>query len=326
MNDSLYHNARYNCVQITVASMLKNCGCDTELLFSQAGLYYDSNSDLKQNYFLDPYYHHFVEHVHNVYGVSVVAEQFLDSRHLMQRVNELLRSGKSIGLFADAYFLDYCNLYKTTHYLHSFELSPCSTENSFEVCDHYYLHHELMSHDKLCRVVEESLNGLSLEYYTLYYISKQVSDSWTELSYVEALRNNCRVMRGDRCYIYADTEQYVGTLGLEAIAKSGEYIVHLLEQWPKDSPEMLVTHIYSSLKEVANSRHHFHVYLNKYGESQLADLYLRAHQSWMVYANLFMRATMYPEIEMTQRLQQRILSITDTEEQIITHAEGILLS
>ncbi|MFB0846520.1 hypothetical protein [Paenibacillus oleatilyticus] len=316
MNDALFHNVRYNCIHVTIAAMLRKLRYDVDLLFNQAGLYYDNRLEKNQQFFLDPYFRNVFEHIRNLFGVQIIAEHYDDLQLYLNRLEDLLFSGRTVGIFTDAFSLDYCKLYETMHFLHSFELASCG-EGLFEVHDHFYMHQEHMTRHKMAQVLEDFRKGLS-DQFTLYYIDPDSKIDTNEHRYMETLRSNYLIMTGERCYIFKDTPQYPGTIGLKAIEESGEHLMQILDRLQEDRPKTHISHVYTCLTEVANSRHNYHVYLKKFGEDHLAELYLSAHQGWMVYANLFMRATLYPGIDMKQRLRQRILAITEAEQMIVS--------
>lgn len=325
MLEAVYQNERYNCTHITIAAMLERLGIDVTLLFNQAGLYFEFQKGQSPTIVIEPYFQSFKDNIKQYFGLNVETEEYLDIDSFIHRLEELLVANQTVGVLSDVFSLDYSRLNeKRVHYLHSFEILG-KVDSNYKVADHYFSHSEKMNKFRLINILNEFQNQLSGGRLVLFFLTRDTNQFFLpEQNYIEVIKNNWNVMRGERCFLLQDTTEYPGVLGLQAIKKCGDQLLNII-RGNFDNKDFLVSHIYTSLKEVSNSRYNAHSYLNKFGELDLAKLYLTSHQSWIVYANLLMKALMYPNIDMQDRLQKRIQLLFSHEQAILENIERLIV-
>lgn len=325
MLQQTFLNEKYNCTHITLVAMLQRLGMDVTHLFNQAGLYFEYQKVNTNKIIIDPYYKSIKDNVKKHFNLNFETEEYSDMKTFILRLEDLLEAKCTVGVLVDVYSLEYSHLNdKKIHYLHSFEILDKKSDH-YMVFDHFFSHSEEMHQDRLQKILQEFQNGLSSGQLVLFYLNKenQRQSIMSRKNYIDALKTNWRIMKGERCFLLQDTINYPGFLGLEAIEECGEHLLNLIKG-EYDNKDFLVSHIYTSLKEVANSRYHVHTFLNKYDDEELSKLYLTSHQNWIVYANLLMKAFMFPKIDISERLQSRIQQLYEKEKLILENIEGRL--
>ncbi|WP_018887695.1 BtrH N-terminal domain-containing protein [Paenibacillus massiliensis] len=324
MTEQLYHNPRYNCIHVTLAAMLHKLGFDEELLFHQSGLYFLNEPDGDLPYVLDPYYRKFSDLIQCCFGVKVRTEEYMSLALCMDRIEQLITDGYPVGILVDIYSLEYSNSFNSKHYLHSIEITDY-VEGMYRIFDHYYQHQEQVPPSKLAEWLMSCQENLSEQLLLLYHIDSSSRIVGQKHDYRDSLISNYEIMKGDRIGAYVDPSLAPGLVGIAAIMPYGEMLIEDIYLPPVERNKRC-SHGYSSLKEISNSRHHCYNYLQKFGEHHLAGLYYAAHQSWMVLSNLLMRAAMYPNSQMEQRLQKRLSNIAEQEIVILNGIEREIIN
>ncbi|MBY7142470.1 hypothetical protein KFZ56_05125 [Virgibacillus sp. NKC19-3] len=327
MNERTFQNEHFNCTHITVAKMLQRRGVDESLVFNQAGLYFEFQKGLTPTIVIEPYFQNFEDSIKKNYGLFLNTEEYFNMNSYILRIEELLASNYTVGVLVDTYSLDYNFINGGDfHYLHSFEILN-KKGREFTVADYFYSHTEEMNKNSLISILRDFQDFISDGRLFLFFLKKGSKKSLTNSKedYLKTLKNNCRVMRGERCFLFENENKYPGVLGLKAIERCGQKLQTFIGD-SFDNRDALISHIYTSLKEVSNSRFHFHKYLLKFEEEELAKLYLKSHQSWIVYANLFMKALMFPDIDMNSRLQKCIDRILIEEKYTLEKMEECLIN
>jgi hypothetical protein len=311
---------RNSCLFVSFSSMLRRKQEDPELLFHQAGLYYDYLSEKNKMCIITPHYYNVVESIARLYPLQARFKEYSHIPTYLNDVSSLLSQGALVAVFVDAYELEFSSIQNRLHTPHCFEIISCG-ENSYEIQDHYYHHRGTMERSTLIKLLENSVECLdnSLK---LYWIEENTAPVIKKHDYLETIESNYLAMKGSRDRGYFTNNGIIGLNALEAILVETIYALHREE--PNKS--ILVNHLFTHIKEIANSRYNFHIYLTKFGETALADCYLQANQSWTAFANIILKASvMNDPLQIEQRLMHRAQLIRKQEEQAIEEMSRLLL-
>ncbi|SEF85612.1 BtrH N-terminal domain-containing protein [Paenibacillus sp. UNC499MF] len=305
MTFTLYKEFRLNCFYVNIAALLKRLPVeDAHLvyLFNQAGLFYCDTED-EDEFQISPYYRQLDDFVYGLFGARLHKKGSSAGSEYMRTLKEALASGRSAIIESDIFYLPYSGFYRRTHFPHALEVIG-HKEGKFEICDHYYEYHGFLDESELQAIFDASLD--SVFYKRLYVWSLKKTDGAapgeiTPEFCESVIKDNQANMQGAVTYD-CPPGSYPGLAAFEPICGK----IKSLKTIEEDSVKFkAASYLYDGFREIANSRYHHHNLLKAIGEDALAESYLEADQSWMVAANLLMRAATGNQF---QAFEERILS------------------
>ncbi|MFD7524182.1 hypothetical protein [Paenibacillus chitinolyticus] len=320
MTFTIHRDPRHNCHFVNLAAMLKREDIEISRIYTQTGLFYKDDSRTTGNstfFILSPYFRELYAHIRSRFGIIWTEKNIADTPAYVEEIRRILGQGsKSVGVTGDVFELPYCPYYQNSNALHEFEV--IGYENGeFEVCDHYYQYHGFIKEADLQGIFTRSLPSLSLESLRLYairtaadYISLSPSQEWKRI-----VAENCSAMDGRLPYEFSQPVSG-GTCGLSAFPDLRRKLNEIFTLSPQEADPVL-EHLYQQVREVGNSRYHFGTYLKRRGEQEAIRRVFEAEQSWMIAANLLIRASLTFDFA---HLGPRIIARIDQAEQAETES------
>lgn len=322
-----YHSNYHSCTNIIITAMLKRLGVNTELIWSQAGMVYWPEKDGLS--IMEPYYLPIADQLRLYHGVQWVESTAESGEILCEQVDEILRTGVTVGVIADVYELSYLPVLKgQIHDMHMLEVIRDAGEH-YEICDHYYRYVGRIAKKDLIRATN-SYRTLYQNYQELFcfYITRgeKVEQAEQDFNYYTPILMNAMVMNGDTSAIPVKER---ASYGLDTfLVFRGE-----LEQHAELVSKDWLNLMYKMIREMSYSRYHYHVFLNLCGLREVAETVLESSQQWMVLGNLVARGLLREEMRpLVPRMNIRLERIAGHEEQslgmmndwIVRHPDRVL--
>ncbi|MBV6713644.1 BtrH N-terminal domain-containing protein [Paenibacillus chitinolyticus] len=305
MTFTLYKETRLNCFYVNIAALLKRLPVeDAHLiyLFNQAGLFYRDTED-EDEFQISPYYRLLDDFVYGLFGARLHKTGSSAGDDYMRTLKETLANGKSAIIESDIFYLPYSGFYRRTHFPHALEVTGYR-EGTFEICDHYYEYHGFLEESELQAVFDASLDSAFYKRLYVWFLKKTEGPAPEELTPAfckSVIQDNLANMQGAVTYD-CPSGSYPGLAAFVPICGK----IKSLKTIEEDSVKFkTASYLYEGFREIANSRYHHHHFLKAIGEHALAESYLEADQSWMVAANLLMRAATGNQF---QAFEERILA------------------
>ncbi|MFE6796951.1 BtrH N-terminal domain-containing protein [Paenibacillus chitinolyticus] len=305
MSFTLYKETRLNCFYVNIAALLKRLPVEEGhlvYLFNQAGLFYRDTED-EDEFQISPYYRLLDDFVYGLFGARLHKEAASAGNEYMRMLKAALANGKSAIIESDIFYLPYSGFYKRTHFPHALEVIGCR-EGMFEICDHYYEYHGFLEESELQAVFDASLNSAFYKRLYVWFLVRTDGPPPEELTPAfckSVIRDNQANMTGAITYD-CPPGSYAGLAAFVPICDKIKSLKTIEEDAVKFKS---ASYLYEGFKEIANSRYHHHLFLKAIGEHPLAESYLEADQSWMVAANLLMRAATGNQFE---AFEERVLA------------------
>ncbi|AKF95958.1 BtrH N-terminal domain-containing protein [Brevibacillus laterosporus] len=308
MEFTLYQSSYHNCKNIVLTAMVKRLGFDIDHLWSQAGLSYQED---EQTFLLTPYYKSILDVLKNL-GITVLSRNFSDSESCISALREVLQQGRTIGIHTDLFELPYCMYYQDLHEMHAIEILEVEGDD-WTICDHYYRFLGKISSEVLHKAINGTIEHKLAEC-SIYFLDSELSkDIWGDFTnnVSQIVTENLKVMEGNSLFELSGSE--TNAIGLEAISLFGNKLDALVLAEDKEQLPLL-EECYDQMKEVTNSRYHFHSFLKSVHEEDFAEAVLEASQCWGVATNMVLRVFATESFEgMRERIKKRMNRVMEQE-------------
>lgn len=317
MNFTIHNDVYHNCQNVTISAMLKRLGVSLEYIWGQAGLLYKDMGKLT----IHPFYRDVVEDFSKYYGIQYFEKQIIDTDQFLSEICLLVKLGHTIGIELDVFELPYCMQYRSKHILHAVEVVDV-VDDEFVICDHYYKYHGQMNYQSIKSALLSCLKHLDKNHHNLHYfevdVSREFSHSISNL--VRVVSDNHNVMIGNPIGFLRNIKDdaYVGINAIPEIRNKTRELLMLPDQEPLRSFHFMI-------KEIANSRYHFHMFLKGFSQPFIAEEIREVCEHWTVIANLLLRGYVIGNPnEILPRVEKQFEYVVDKESKSIEQMNQLL--
>lgn len=286
LTTALYRNKHHNCLNLVISAILLRNKVRIEYLWGQAALVINEDDYID---FVTPYYTEWGNYFSQYHGIQLYEKNFLKPQEYIYEICKILKVKKSVGVEVDVYELPYCIHYKTQNNFHAIEIIGVNGDK-FEICDHYFNYHGNLTFKQFELALTSYLTNFP-ECTPIIYdfdIEKHLTKKYEHDDLIQAVKNNINIMKGNDISFFNSNKKNK-FLGVNTFPVLVERLTHIFSVPKKDSQEVLID-FYYSLKEIANSRYNFYQFLKMFSQNLIAEEYLNVANSWLVAANLLLRA------------------------------------
>ncbi|WP_134683025.1 BtrH N-terminal domain-containing protein [Brevibacillus migulae] len=322
MEFTIYHNPYHNCRNMTVSAMVKRLGISLDYIWGQAGL---SFKEEHQDITITPYYRSMESDFSQSHGIVTHEDNIADSYEFLHHLIGLVQANHTVAVMVDVFEMPYCIYYQLHHEIHDVEIVGMDGKH-FVICDHYYHYYGTIEIEQIRKAASASIDQLGFESCTAYYftISRTSHFTYSEMDFTRVAAENYHVMSGKPIGFLKEQTRGLH-IGLFALAPMKQRITEFLYVNDQTDPGYLYN-LYKMVKEVCNSRHHFHVFLQAFDQKELAFDYRVAAQHWGVIANLMVRAYLSKNyIGMAPRVELRFRKATEKETENTEKLQAMLM-
>jgi hypothetical protein len=299
--------------------MLKRMGVNSDYLWGQAGLFVKEMEELE----ITPYYRNMKEEVTNFHGIQYCEHIIQEPEDFRRELLDQLKTGGTASLNVDIFEMPYCIYFRQKHHIHDVEIIRVE-QNTYTICDHYYHYFGQVDETVIVKAVESCLNNLR-DLCRMYYfkLNRPNGFQYTTSDLFRVVTENYHVMKGTpiELLIHDADGADIGLAAIDSIQSKISDMAKMDAQGRADH----ASRMYIQVKEVSNSRHHFHVFLKAFSENELAESYADASHQWAVLTNMIIRAPIVENLgDMISRINKRLEKVAWKEKENC-RALGVLL-